>query len=156
MRQPGHREGFNLLEVVIVAATIAILAVVGLPRTSRGSGAAHDSTLRSSLTVLRRAIDLYAAEHRGAYPTADKIEEALTLYSDASGATSVMKTTSHIYGPYVCAIPPLPVGSHEGQTAISTADGPEIGWIYNPSTGAIRPNATDQEKDAADKLYNSY
>jgi type II secretory pathway pseudopilin PulG len=156
MRQPRNKGEVSLLEVVIVVVIIAILGAVGLPRTSRASRDTCDSTLRNSLAVLRRAVELYAAEHGGSYPSASKVEDALTLYSDASGATSRIKTTSYMYGPYVREIPALPVGAHRGKTMISTADGLDIGWIYNPALGTIKPNTTDAEKDDAGKPYNSY
>jgi prepilin-type N-terminal cleavage/methylation domain-containing protein len=156
MRQSKDGKGLSLLELVVVMVIIAIMATVGLPRASRGARDTRDSALTNSVAVLRHALDLYAAEHGGSYPAAGKIEDALTLYSDASGATSRMKTTSHIYGPYLREIPPLSVGAHRGKTMISTADGLDIGWIYNPSLGTIQPNTTDAEKDAAGKLYNSY
>jgi type II secretory pathway pseudopilin PulG len=158
MGKRGHKGtgGFSLLEIFIVVAILAILVTMGLPRISRGSKNPDDSSLSSSLRVLRNAIDLYAAEHGGRYPAASEIEGALTLYSDACGATSWLKTTSHIYGPYVRGIPPLPVGEHEGRTGISAADSPSTGWIYKAATGAIRANTTDAEKDDAGRPYNTY
>ena len=56
------RRGFSLLEVVIVVAIIAILAAIGIPRMSRGSRGANDAAVSGNLSVLRNAIDLFAAE----------------------------------------------------------------------------------------------
>jgi prepilin-type N-terminal cleavage/methylation domain-containing protein len=154
-RGTGTR-GFSLLEVVIVVAIIAILAAIGIPRMSRGARGASDSALTGSLATLRNATDLYAAEHLGAYPEADKIADQLTKYTNAAGAVNDTKTSAFIYGPYMRSIPPLPVGAKKGKTGIAAADGDEIGWIYNATEGKIRANTTDTEKDEADKLYSAY
>ncbi len=153
-----RRGGFSLLEVVIVVAIIAILAAIGIPRMSRGSKGAGDSALSGDLAVLRNAIDLYAAEHGGKFPTAADITDQLTQYTDITGTTiSATKTPPAIYGPYMRSIPPLPVGdNNRGYVGISVnpAD-PNTGWVYTESGGTIRANTTT-EKDDAGKLYSEY
>ena len=151
-----RRGGFSLLEVVIVVAIIAILAAIGIPRMSRGSKGAGDSALSGDLAVLRNAIDLYAAEHGGTFPTAANITNQLTQYTDVLGTTvSATKTTTCIYGPYVRSVPPLPVGAKKGQNEISDIDGAGVGWLYTESSGTIKANTTAEEDDAG-KLYSAY
>jgi len=151
----ARRLGFSLLEVVIVVAIIAILAAIGIPRMSRGAKGASDSALTGDLATLRNAIDLYATEHAGIYPS-DPNNGQLTKYTDAAGNVNAAKTTTYIYGPYVRVIPPLPVGAKKGKSSISTADGTNVGWIYNATEGTIKANAADGEKDEAGKQYNLY
>ncbi len=151
----GHR-GFSLLEVVIVVAIIAILAAIGIPRMSRGSKGANDSALSGDLAVLRNAIDLYAAEHGGAFPTVANIKEQLMTYTNASGVTNPTKTTAYIYGPYLRGVPPLPVGPYKTKTAITAAADPNSGWIYTESTGAIQANVPGGLLDEAGKAYAEY
>ena len=155
-RRGNEREGFSLLEVVIVVAIIAILAAIGIPRMSRGSKGANDSALSGDLAVLRNAIDLYAAEHGGTLPSLANITNQLTLYTDVGGVTSPTKTSPYIYGPYVRGIPPLPVGQRKGKNGISDTDAATIGWIYNASTGQINANTLDTELDDSNVKYNSY
>jgi len=154
-----RRWGFSLLEVVIVVAIIAILAAIGIPRMSRGARGASDSALTGSLATLRNAIDLYAAEHAGAYPEADKIADQLTKYTSATGTVNATKTGTFLYGPYMRSIPPLPVGAKKGKTGIAAATGDEVGWIYDATEGKIRANTVpgnEGEKDEAGKLYSDY
>lgn len=153
-RRGARRWGFSLLEVVIVVAIIAILAAIGIPRMSRGSKGASDSALSGDLAVLRNAIDLYATEHAGAFPTALDINTQLTGYTDAAGGVG-SKDATHIYGPYLRSVPPLPVGANKGQSKIAAVTAADVGWIYVQSTGTITANTTD-EKDDANKLYNAY
>lgn len=150
------RKGFSLLEVVIVVAIIAILAAIGIPRMSRGAKGASDSALTGDLATLRNAIDLYAAEHTGAFPTAANINTQLTQYTNISGAVSATKTTTHIYGPYMRSIPPLPVGGKKGSSTIADANAAGVGWIYTVTDGSIKANCTDAEVDEANKKYNTY
>jgi len=151
-----RRRGFSLLEVVIVVAIIAILAAIGIPRMSRGARGASDSALTGDLATLRNAIDLYAAEHTGVYPTATDINTQLVQYTNIAGAVNATKTTTHIYGPYMRSIPPLPVGAKKGSTTIAAADANGVGWIYSATPGTIKANTTDSEKDEAGKQYNAY
>lgn len=147
---------FSLIELVIVVVIIGIIAAIAIPRMSRGATGANDNALAGNLAVLRKAVDLYQAEHDGTYPTAANIVDQLTLYTDASGGTSATKTTTHIYGPYLRAIPPLTVPSpRKGGTLIAAADAANVGWIYTEAAGTVRANTTT-EKDAAGKLYSDY
>lgn len=158
MRRHGYtRRGFSLLEVVIVVAIIAILAAIGIPRMSRGAKGASDAALTGDLATLRNAVDLYAAEHTGAFPTATDVNTQLTQYTNISGVVSALKTTTHIYGPYMRSIPPLPVGTKKGNAKIGTdPNGAGVGWMYNATDGTIKSNTADSEKDEADKPYNQY
>lgn len=149
-------KGFSLLELVVVVVIIGIIAAVAIPRMSRGSAGAADAALAGNLAVLRNAIDMYAAEHTGSFPTAADCADALTQYTDAAGDVSETKDTTHIYGPYLRKVPPLPVGAAKGNTGISDKTGDGVGWIYTASTGDIQANTTSKEKDAADKLYSDY
>ena len=148
-------KAFSLLEVVIVVAIIAILAAIGIPRMSRGSKGANDAAVSGNLSVLRNAIDLYAAEHGGLYPTVADCNSQLIEYTDISGGTSTTKTNTHIYGPYLRAIPPLTVGAHKGENGIADASGAGVGWIYTEASGDIRANTTTEEDDEG-VLYSDY
>ena len=151
-----RKSGFSLLEVVIVVAIIAILAAIGIPRMSRGSKGASDSAVRGDLAVLRNAIDLFAAEHGGLFPTTDGIVDQLTKYTDKSGAFSATKTTTHIYGPYLRSVPALPVGATKGNSGIAAAAGDGVGWIYTAATGKITPNTAVAEVDDEGVKYLDY
>lgn len=152
----GEKRGFSLLELVIVVAIIAIIAAIGIPRMSRGTRGAADSSLSGSLAVFRNSIDLYAAEHTGTYPTAADIADQLTQYTDGLGDAQAAKDATHIYGPYVRSIPPLPVGANKGNTDIKAVAAAGVGWIYTASTGEIKANCADSEEDDSGKKYNTY
>ena len=156
------RRGFSLLELVIVVVIIGIIAAIAIPRMSRGTAGASDSAVAGDLAVLRNAIDLFAAEHGGKFPTLANVEDQLTQYTDDSNTTAPVATkdNDHIYGPYLREVPPLPVGTNKGKTTFTdTAPGDtaaDAGWYYDEDTGEIRANCTNSETDEAGNQYNQY
>jgi general secretion pathway protein G len=134
--------GFSLVELVIVIVILAVISAIALPRISRGAKGADDSALGQNLAVLRSAIEMYAAEHGGDFPTVNDFVEQMTQYSDKAGVTSSTRdtTTGKIYGPYLYRIPPLTVGDNAGQNDVAAAPGPGVGWIYDAATGKLSAN----------------
>lgn len=59
--------GFTLIELIVVMAIVALLVSIAAPRYLRSLDRAREASLRSSLQVMRHAIDQYAAD-RGQYP----------------------------------------------------------------------------------------
>jgi type II secretory pathway pseudopilin PulG len=140
------------LELVIVVVIIGIIAAIAIPRMSRGTAGASDSALTGDLAVLRNALDLFAAEHDGKFPTLAKIDLQLTQYTDSAITSDPVATkdATHVYGPYVRAVPKLPVGANKGLTAFTNAaiGTTAAGWWYNEATGEIKANTADTETDS--------
>lgn len=158
-------KGFSLVELVVVIVIIGILAAMAIPRLSRGSAGAGSAAVAGNLATVRAAINLYAAEHNSKFPsgTAANIVAQLTQYTDVNGATSTTKTSPYVYGPYLVAIPPAPVGENAGSRTIlvdSANSPPQVdpsggeGWVYNPNTGEFLINTT--RTDDSGKAYNTY
>src|SRR4051812_14836465 len=153
MRAKSKYTGFSLIELVIVVVIIAIIGAIAIPRMSRGAAGAADSALVGNLKVLRSAIDLYASEHGGTFPTSPSTQ--LVGYTDDAGAVAA-KDATHIYGPYLRTIPTPPVGATKGNSGIAAATGTGVGWIYDSSLGTIKANTLDTEKDVKLVQYNNY
>jgi len=62
-----EQRGFTLIELIVVMAIVALLASIAAPRYFKSIDRAKEATLRSSLTVMRTAIDQFVAD-RGRYP----------------------------------------------------------------------------------------
>jgi len=142
--------GFSLVELVIVIVIIGVLAAIALPRFSQAAGGAGDAAVASDLAVLRNAIELYAAEHEGNFPTSANFEAQLTGFTDITG-TTVTAGSPGALGPYLQSIPLVKVGTTEERnadindttaTAAPNQGTEEGGWLYNDDTGQIWVNVT--------------
>jgi general secretion pathway protein G len=148
------RRGFSLIELVIVVLILGIIAAIAVPRMSRGAKGAQGSSVSSDLAVLRNAIDLYHTEH-GKFPEVANFTDQLTLFSDDTGKTSATKGGVYIYGPYIRAIPGVPVGPDKGAAGVGVIAGAGIGWLYDEPSGTIKAS-TGTEADESGKLYSDY
>lgn len=64
----SRQSGFTLVELLIVAIILAILAAIVVPQFASSTDDAIDSALKSNLSGIRGAIDLYAQQHGGDFP----------------------------------------------------------------------------------------
>jgi general secretion pathway protein G len=155
----NNRKGFSLIELVVVVVIIAIIGAIAIPRMSRGAAGANDSAVIQDLTTMRSALDLYAQEHGGTYPstTPATLLLQLTTYTDINGNTNATKDTVHIYGPYLKSVPNLPVGTNKGLNTI-TGTGPAgtgtFGWYYDGTSMWVNDPGTDT--DVKGVAYNTY
>ncbi len=167
MKTRNHRVAFSLVELVVVIVIIGILAAIAIPRLSRGSSGASQAALSANLATIRNAINLYAAEHNGAFPgpDADGFVNKLTKYTDVNGTVSATRTATAKFGPYLQAIPPCPVGENAGKATankilISNTSPPTPdptggeGWVYNPATGEFLANTTQTDDNG--RAFNTY
>jgi len=143
----ANQEGFTLVELLIVAIILAILAAIVVPQFASSTGDAAASALRSDLSGIRSAIDLYTQQHSGAFPgavassggtctggtagsgAADSqaaVVEQLKYYSNSTGQTcSISDTTDtaaveYPFGPYIKGDLPANPVTHNGTVAIET------------------------------------
>ena len=152
----SRNRGFSLIELVVVVVIIGIIAAIAIPRMSRGAAGASDSSLIADLAQLRNSIDLFYTENNNAFPKVADMPNALIAYSDGTGTVSATKTGNYIYGPYMRAVPPQPVGAARGGTTIAAAAAAGVGWIYTETTGVIKANTTNAEVDVKGVQYNTY
>lgn len=163
--------GFSIIEFVIVLVIMGTIAAVAIPRMSRAGQSAAENQLAGDMAVWRNALDLYQRDHNGSYPkNSVTLADQLTQYTDAAGDVSPTKDGSHIFGPYLRGVPPLPVSDPDDGAAVplgSTRIGPVLiggaptrfvpngyGWLYD-GAGNVYPN-TGSLTDFSGKLYNSY
>jgi len=168
MFKATHRNnrGFSLIELVIVVVIIGIIAAIAIPRMSRGAEGAREGAVRANLSVLRNALELYRAEHNDAWPPFIGLVDHLTGYStEDTTAAQQTKDTAAIppifLGPYIKAIPALPVGTNKGSAAFADGDSAVLGagaegWWYKASTGELRANLLAADADSAGVAYNTY
>jgi prepilin-type N-terminal cleavage/methylation domain-containing protein len=147
------RHGFSLIELVVVVVIVGLLAAVAIPRFGTAAVGASDAALTENLSMVRRAIDLYHAEHGGLYPAATTLEAQLVGYTDDLGTVRSNPSAAAPYGPYLRRLPPYKAGRDVARVA-ATAGG-NADWVYDELTGTIYANASNA-KDAAGRRYADY
>lgn len=174
--------GFSLIELLVVVAILAILAAVIAPQFSNSSVEAKESALRSNLSSLRSAVELYYRDH-GKYPSAvaatgatcpgtglagsglinseDALVEQLTLYTNAAGQACTTTNATFKYGPYLKdGIPTDPVVGSSA-TVVATAGNLVMtggagtgGWKFDNVTGKVIVNNSNASTDGT--AYDSW
>jgi general secretion pathway protein G len=135
-----HRNGFTLVELVVVIMILGILAGVAAPRMLNTAGSATDNGLRQTLAIVRDAIELYAASPTNPSPGS---------LPPCTGTGADFRTAVE---PFLRGnFPACPVGATAGTaTAIdvkpmteATASDETSGWRYDTTTGAFSANCGD-------------
>lgn len=175
--RPAMQLGFTLVELLIVVIILAILAAIVIPQFSSSTVDAKESALDNNLNALRSAIELYKAQHNGAYPgavaatgatctvgsagtgavnTAQAVSDQLLQYSNAAGQTcNSPGTTGFTYGPYLRkGIPADPI-TNSAAVVVATAGTPLApgaatgGWSYDDKSGQIVMNSNAADSKGA-------
>ena len=176
-----RQSGFTLVELLIVAIILAILAAIIIPQFASTTIDAQESALRANLSALRSATNLYRQQHNGVYPgantsvgacsgntgtgplnTPQAIEDQLTRYSNVLGQTCNLPDVGFTFGPYIQedALPANPI-TGSSIFAIETTGNLEMtadangGWKYDLQSGKIIANDTTLDSGGV-VAYSTY
>lgn len=132
-----QRQGFTLVELVVVIMILGILAGVAAPKFLSTSATATENGLRQSLSIIRDAIEMYAAQNGGSLPPTT---------SDALFKTAL--------APYIRGtFPKSPVGTQDNTVTFGTTADNASGWMYS-AAGNFICNATATDSTGA--AYSTY
>lgn len=126
-----QRRGFTLIELIVVIMILGILATIAVPKFLNTSARARDNATRSSLAVVRNAIEIYTADHNGELPGQQ---------GDLPGDLS-----EYIRGGFPVALPKNSntVSYYSVDDAALAPDTSASGWRYSTVTGEFIVNSSD-------------
>jgi len=132
--------GFTLVELLIVAIILAILAAIVIPQFGEASGDVKISALKASLHTVRSQLQLYRFQHNEAYPVLLTWENQMTKKTDADGTVNA----AGAFGPYLLKMPANPM---DNSSAIDAAQDGSGGWAYDAATGVFQADDGSAETD---------
>ena len=141
--EKGHtmkaKNGFTLVEILIVVVILGILAAIVIPQFTEASNEAKQSSLCCDLQTLRSQIELYKIQHNDTPPTIAGFIKQMTGYTDVDG--DVMTAAGpNIYGPYIQKIPMNQFNDDDTVQNDGNVGNDSGGWEYDEDTGAIYPD----------------
>ena len=96
-RQPRRRAGFTLMEVLLVLLILGVIAAMVVPRLLGSLKTANIQQTQASIKGLENALEYYAKDHGGEYPsTAEGLQALQFAPADDTSWTS---------GPYIDSQP---------------------------------------------------
>lgn len=179
----GLNAGFTLVELLVVAIILAVLAAIVVPQFASTTRDAEESALKANLAAIRSAIDLYQQQH-GQYPAATAstggtctggtagtgalenptaLQDQLTRYTNTTGQSCTLQLAgSFPFGPYLKddTLPTNPVTKSNTVVIVNTGDlamagdGAGGGWKYDVVSGKFIAN--DTNTDSQGIPYDTY
>ena len=143
-----NQKGFTLVEILIVVIILAILAAIVVPQFSGSTRDAQTSSLSTTLSNMRAAIDLYRQQHdeypgavtavptacagtagTGAADTATAFMEQMAYYTNAAGQACSTQSdgadaNAFPFGPYLKkdTLPANPITGIDTLNIVSAGD----------------------------------
>ncbi len=143
------KNGFTLVEILIVVVILGILAAIVIPQFTEASTEAKQAALCTDLQTLRSQIELYKIQHNDIPPSLANFEDQMTGYTDIDGVVQVA-AGPNIYGPYMQKVPMNQFNDLDTVKNSGTVGDDGGGWEYVEITGAI--NADDSYDGDGDTI----
>ena len=106
----NRKRGFTLIELLVVVAIIGILSSVVLASLNTARAKARDAQRISNFEQIRTALNLYASDNGGSFPTGGYY----TTWSGCGSSGVDWQTLATMLHPYISTLPFDPAGHSAG------------------------------------------
>lgn len=130
----NRKSGFTLIELMMVAAIIGMLASIAIPKFAELIVKAKESSIKGSLGALRGALTIYYADTEGTRPSAITALTTGLKYMQAIPSISIPKNTNNAGHP---------TASNAARANVSDAAAER--WTYYAASGAVYVNCTHRD-----------
>jgi type IV pilus assembly protein PilA len=137
--KPAHKNGFSLIELLIVVAIILIIAAIAIPNLVRSKMAANESSAVGSLRTINTASVSYASTYEIGYPAALSDLSPSTLPSSTAADLLDAVLVTGTKSGYNFSYTPGPAGAGNTISTYSITASP-----IAPGTSGQRGFYTDQ------------
>jgi general secretion pathway protein G len=128
----SSRNGFSLIEMVIVILILGIIAAVAAPKMFDTASTAEENSTRQQLGVLRNAIEMYRAR-AGVYPANGELPNAMVSMLSGPFPAPTMGAIRGNDGVYYDT-------NADVTTLVVPDEGQDAGWAYKPANGSLKLN----------------
>jgi general secretion pathway protein G len=142
-RQLKIKNGFTLVEILVVVVILGSLAAIVIPQFSPAATEAKTSRVASDLQVMRAQIGLYKIQHNDRLPGSTAgvtFQQAMTEKTDENGALN----PAGIRGPYTPRIPVNPFNELDTIEIDGALGGGSHGWRFSTTTGNFNADTDAQ------------
>ena len=152
------KQGFTLVEILIVVVILGILAAIVIPQFTEASTDAKRSSLASDLQTVRSQIELYKIQHGDSLPTIDTAAGGtwtrMTERTNAAGTVmpSGGDPDDYPFGPYLQKVPTNPFNGDNTVANTAPSNGATIGWYFHATNGDFHAG---QDTDLNDEIADS-
>ena len=131
------KQGFTLVEILIVVVILGILAAIVIPQFTNASETARGSSLQSQLQTIRSQLELYQVQHNGDYPTLAQLQASWGVMTNKTTVAGAIDNTNGDFGPYLQQ-PPKNAFENSSTVVDAGSAAAAAGWTYDEDTGTVK------------------